>query len=288
LSGQLPFLGLTLPIWAFTGDTPFQRLSCLSLVPQFFTIPCITFGVVMHRRQLKSTFLIASLCFPFPFLTCSASTNLNQLKNLQQIEFNRLSKDFVAAASYKGIVPAEPLGITGFDLGAEMGFTQLNNGAIWKKAGADVSTLIMPKLHAHKGLPFNIDVGAFVTAVPNSDIKLLGVEARYSLLEGGVAKPAIAIRGAMTKLSGVNQLDLDTKSLEMMVSKGFLNLTPYVGVGKVWGSSTPRVGNLVKTSPTANKIFAGINANFGMINYAAELDRTGDNDTATIKVSFRW
>lgn len=240
----------------------------------------------MYFRQLKPALLAVSLCFPF--VTCAASTNLNQLKNLQQVEFNRLSRDFVAAASYKGIVPAEPLGITGFDLGVEMGFTQLNNGAIWKKAGADVTTLIMPKLHIHKGLPFNLDVGAFVTAVPNSDIKLLGVEVRYALLEGGVAKPAIAIRGAITKLSGVNQLDLDTKSLELMLSKGFLNLTPYAGVGKVWGNSTPRVGNLAKTSPTTNKIFAGINVNFGMINCAAELDRTGDNETASIKASFRW
>ena len=218
----------------------------------------------------------------------TAGTDFTQLKTLNQSEFGRLANDFTSAASYKGITPAAATSITGIDLGAELSFTQLGNSAVWKKAGADVSTLIVPRVHIHKGLPYNIDIGASLSAVPDSNIKLMGLEARYSLLEGNAALPAIAIRGAYSKLSGVSQLGFDSTSVELLASKGFVMFTPYVGAGRVWGSVTPNVNGLRKVSPTANKLFAGINANFGLVNLAAEVDRTGDNDTVSVKLGFRW
>lgn len=217
-----------------------------------------------------------------------AGTDFTQLKTLNQSEFGRLANDFTSAASYKGVTPAAPLGITGFDLGAELSFTPLANSSVWQKAGADVSTLIVPKLHLHKGLPFNLDIGASLSAVPDSNIKLMGFEARYALIEGNVALPAVAIRGAYSKLSGVSQLGFDSSNVELLVSKGFVMFTPYAGIGRVWGSVTPNVSGLQKVSPTASKVFAGVNANFGLMNLAAEVDRTGDNQSASIKLGFRW
>jgi hypothetical protein len=221
-------------------------------------------------------------------LPAYADTNFDHLQSLTQTEFGLLAKDFTAAASYKAVAPGAPLGITGFDLGAEVSVTQLANSTVWKKAGADISSVYLPKIHVHKGLPFDIDIGASLAATPNSDIKLVGFEARYAILSGSVATPSLSVRAATTRLSGVTQLDLNTQSLELTASKGFLLFTPYVGVGRVWGSLTPHVLSLRKVSTTANKIFAGINANFGLINWAAEADRTGDNDTVSVKVGFRW
>lgn len=240
----------------------------------------------MKSAQFLKT--ACAVCIASFALPSFASTDFTQLKTLSQAEFSKLSHDFTSAASYKGVIPATPLGITGFDLGVELSMTQLGDSAVWKKSGADISTMVMPKLHIHKGLPFNIDLGASLVAVPNSDIKLFGMEARYALIEGGIAIPAVSVRGAFSKLSGVSQLDLDTKSLELLVSKGFVMFTPYVGVGRVWGNVTPIVSGLQKVSPTANKLFAGINANFGLVNLAAEVDRTGDNDTVSVKLGFRW
>lgn len=221
-------------------------------------------------------------------LPALASGNLDQLQKLNQAEFSKLANDFSAAASYKAVAPGAPLGITGFDIGVEVTATQLGDAAIWKKAGADISTLALPKLHLHKGLPLNIDVGASLTAVPDSNIRLIGVEARYAILDGGITIPSLSVRAAATRLSGVNQLDLNTQSLELTASKGFLMLTPYVGVGRVWSDVNPHVLQLQKVSPTANKLFAGLNANFGLINLAGEVDRTGDNDTISVKLGFRW
>ena len=240
----------------------------------------------MFSKKVFQVLTTSILCSASALAT--AGTDFTQLKTLSQSEFGRLATDFTSAASYKGITPAAATGITGFDIGAELSFTQLANKAVWKKAGADVSTLIVPRLHVHKGLPFSIDIGASLSAVPDSDIKLMGLEARYSLLEGNVALPAIAIRGAYSKLSGVSQLGFDSTSVEVLMSKGFVMFTPYIGAGRVWGSVTPNVNGLHKVSPTANKLFAGMNANFGLMNLAAEVDRTGDNDTVSVKLGFRW
>lgn len=233
--------------------------------------------------QLRHLFALAVAAAAVPAM----ADEFGSVQTLSQTEFASLAKDFTAVASYKSVSPAEPLGITGFDLGIEATGTGMENSAIWKKAGGDSSTVYMPRLHVHKGLPFNIDVGASLSAVPGSDIKLVGAEIKYAIVAGNTAIPAVAVRAAATRLSGVDQLDFNSRSLELSVSKGFLNLTPYAGVGRVWASVTPNVGSLRKESPTASKVFAGLNINLGFANLAAEVDRTGDNQSASVKLGFR-
>ena len=102
-----------------------------------------------------------------------------------------------------------------------------------------------------------------------------------------VALPALAIRAAATKLSGVDEFDLDTRSVELLVSKGFLMLTPYAGVGKVWGTLTPGIGRLAEEKPEGTKVFAGVNLNLGIADLAAEVDRIEGNQTVSVKLGFR-
>jgi hypothetical protein len=152
--------------------------------------------------------------------------------------------------------------------------------------------MILPKLHIHKGLPFDIDVGAFYSAVPTTNIKLYGGELRYAILDGGMAVPAIAIRGAMSKLSGVDQLDLSTSSLDISISKGFAMFTPYAGVGTVWVTSTPDADaattGLLEEKFQLAKTFAGININLGITNIAVEYDKTGEAASTSVKLGFRF
>ena len=152
-----------------------------------------------------------------------------------------------------------------------------------------ISTLPIPKLYVAKGLPFNLDIAAFYSKIPTTNISLFGAELRYAILEGGIASPAVAIRGAMTKLSGVTQLSLDTKSLDVSISKGFAMFTPYAGVGQVWVNSTPNVGAVLnKESFTQGKVFAGGNLNFGGFNMALEADKTGYAKSYSVKMGFRF
>ena len=239
--------------------------------------------------------LFTLLCLVTGFATSASAAEITSLNQLVQAEFRLLSEDFGSALSYKPVTPAEPLGITGFDVGLVVTSTDISksSAALSKASGnsGTIDRLIIPKLHVAKGLPFGFDVAAFVSAVPTTNIKLVGAELRYAIISGGVAKPAIAIRGAMTKLSGVEQLSFDTKSLDISISKGILMLTPYLGVGQVWVTSKATVAGVdgsLEESFTQSKVFAGANLNLGLINFALEGDRTGGTSSFSFKAGFRW
>jgi len=219
----------------------------------------------------------------------TVASNIDNLQALSQPEFRLLSEDLGAALSYKPLTPTTPLGLTGFDVGIALTDTKLENSAVFAKAGADISNAAVPSLRVHKGLPFGIDVGVMVGAVPSTNIKLYGGELRYAIVAGGTAMPAIGVRGSYTKLTGVDQLDFDTKGLDLSISKGFLMFTPYAGVGKVWASSTPNgIPALSKESLSLSKVFVGINMNFGLTNLAFEGDRTGKATSYGAKLGFRF
>ena len=220
-----------------------------------------------------------------------AAGNIDQLQNASQSEFRLLSEDLGAALSYKPLAPAAPLGLTGFDIGISADATSLEHVAVLEKVTSSnvSSTLVVPRIQAIKGLPFGIDIGASYAAVPGSNIKLIGVEAKYAILSGSVATPALAVRGSYTRLSGVDQLDFNTKGVDLSLSKGFAFATPYVGVGAVWVTSTPKnVPLLTEETFRENKFFGGVNLNFALFNMDLEADKTGDATTYGIKVGLRF
>ncbi|NCN89795.1 MAG: hypothetical protein GW936_10240 [Gallionella sp.] len=231
--------------------------------------------------------LTATLAFSQPAL--AASVNIGALGT--QADFLNVSKDLGSALSYKGLVPAESIGVTGFDLGLEVTQTDLAKSApLWTTlTGHNISKLYVPKLHVTKGLPLNIDIGAFFSVVPTTDIKLFGGELRWAVLPGGTVMPAVAVRGSLTKLTGVNQLSLDTKGVDLSISKGFAMLTPYAGAGQVWTNSNPGAATgFAKETFSQTKWFVGSNLNFGLTNLAAEYDKTGSADSVSVKLGFRF
>lgn len=234
-------------------------------------------------KQLHTLALAALAIAAVP----AAASDFERVQTLSQAEFGKLAQDFTAVGSYRSLAPAEPLGLVGFDIGAAVSATRLDHAAVWEKAGFEHNSVYMPTLRLQKGLPWNIDLGATLTAVPDSDIKLVGAEIKYAIVSGNVALPAIAVRAAATKLSGVEQFDLDTRSVELTISKGFLMITPYVGLGKVWGTLTPGIGHLDKEKPQGAKVFAGFNLNLGIADLAAEVDRIESNQTVSVKLGFR-
>ena len=219
----------------------------------------------------------------------SIAGDINNISGLNQDLFKDLTSDLGAALSYKAIRPAEPMGSLGFDIGFEVTSTSLESDAFKTATSGDAtsSQLIVPKLHVSKGLPFGFDVGAFYTAVPSSNIGLVGGELSYALFEGGVISPAVSVRGTYSRLTGVDELDMTTKGLELSISKGFAFFTPYAGVGQVWIDSATNTG-WEDESLTKNKYFLGFNLNLGLMNIAAETEQTGDNTSTSAKIGVRF
>ena len=187
------------------------------------------------------------VCLSIMIVGQALAKDIGFIDGLTQDAFKDLSKEAAALLSYKNIAPAEPLGITGFEIGVESSFVQISTGNnnYWEKAFSydAPSILPAPKIRVRKGLPLGIDIGAMYSALPGSNIKLYGAEASYALLEGGIATPALGVRGTFTKLSGVDDLDYQTVGIDASISKGFVMLTPYGGAGMVYFNSKAK-GNL--------------------------------------------
>lgn len=222
------------------------------------------------------------------------AADVDNLQSLTQTEFRALSEDLGAAVSFKPLVPAESLGITGFDIGVGVTGTSLQHRDLLSKAagGSTVpKTLPVATLRAVKGLPFDIDIGAAVGTVPGTDLRVTGGELRWAMLPGSALVPALALRAGVSYVSGVDQLKLRTSSLDLSISKGFLLLTPYAGVGMVQVRSEVKDPAALATDRESfrlNKLFAGVSFKLGLMNLAVEGDKTGDATSYGIKAALRF
>jgi hypothetical protein len=234
-------------------------------------------------RSLACSLLLA-------FSAPAWSFSLDQLQTLSQAEFRLLAEDVGAALSYHPQTPTEPLGLFGFDIGVAItGSTIKNKDALDKATSGTVpSYLPVPALRGNLGLPFGFDVGLMYSAVPDSNISLQGGELRWAFLKGGIGEPALGVRAAATRLAGVEQADLTTKSVDLSASKGFGPITPYVGVGRTWISAEPHVGGLVKEEFTLDKFFVGAGFKLLVFNLNAEVDRTGVSNAYSLKAGIRF
>jgi hypothetical protein len=221
----------------------------------------------------------------------AAAANFNAIQLLNQSEFRDLSEDIAAAASYRGMIPAVGLGLTGFDVGGSVALTSISHRDTLKKAanGASVpSSIPVVAARADKGLPFGIDIGAVIEALPGTNLRSTGGELRWAFIDGGLAYPAVALRLATMNLTGVDQLKMRSNSVELLLSKRLLNINPYGGVGRVQVTARAPGTTLADEKFGLNKVFAGVNIGFVPLALLIEADRTGKASTVGIRFGARW
>ncbi len=249
------------------------------------TASAVKSNAASRACRIVSVLAVFAALFPFN----SHAGNLGQIGTLSQSEFLRISADLGAAAAYKGVMPATSLGVAGFDIGAEITQTQLENTTLFRRAGAgDIDSLFAPKLHVAKGLPFNVDIGAVAGKLPGVDGSLIGAELRYAVLDDGIAMPALGVRVSGTRLSGVGNLSLSTLALDAILSKKLALVTPYAGAGTVRARSKASVAGLREETFNKSRVFVGLNANVLISNVAVEAEKMGDNTSLTAKVGIRF
>ncbi len=221
----------------------------------------------------------------------SQAATFSSLDQLTQGEFEILMENLAAATHYKSVAPGESLGLLGADVAVELSSTDAD-ADLFARAGGDAAdlseTLLVPRVRAHKGLPFGFDIGGFVGALADTDLTIVGVELRYALIDGGVLTPALALRASASRIQGTVDVDMDNAAVELTLSKGFLPFTPYIGAGVVMTRARAREdAGLEDVSLQQEKLFAGINVNLG-VNMAAEIDVTGEYVTYSAKLGIRF
>lgn len=201
-----------------------------------------------------------------------------------QQDFDAVVRDVTAALAWRALHPAETGGITGIELAVVASYAPTEEGAAWRATtGSDVDELGMIGLRAIKGLPLGFEVGALFSSIPGTGAELMGAELRYALLEGGVATPAISLRAAVTRLSGVDGFEFDSRSLDLSISKGFTLLTPYAGIGRVQGDARRDfLGTRQDSDHEATRVFAGLRIGLGLFDITPEYERAGDNSVFSL------
>lgn len=228
------------------------------------------------RKTIISIFFLIVL-----FAGQALANDINFTRSIGQGAFRSLSKEAGIALAFKNAAPPHPLGKSGFDAGVELSAIDINKESeYWSKAFNQnaPSYLLIPRLRARKGLPYDIDVGAMYANAGNSNIQLYGLEAGMALLDGSLAKPAIGVRLTYTTLTGVKDLELQTVGLDASIGKEFFFLTPYAGTGIVWIDSKAtgdlqRLANLAEEKIWQPRFFAGVEVKpFPMFRLVGELE----------------
>lgn len=197
---------------------------------------------------------------------------------------------FALAAYHYPKHSAAPLGITGFDVWGDVAVSSdfvdqdFADDAIDGDLPGDL--LAFYRVGARKGLPGGIDLGAAYTRVASYDLELLSAELQYAVLDGGPLSPALSVRATGTQsIAGDEEYELTQYGLEVLLSKGFTVLTPYVGAGIVRSEGRfPLSGNL-EVSSTQEVIYGGLILNLLVPKIALEVER-GETWQAALRLAF--
>ncbi|HET9122011.1 MAG TPA: hypothetical protein VFN52_00780 [Acidiferrobacteraceae bacterium] len=232
------------------------------------------------RRALTAFAVMATLSAP-----AIAGTDIAFAPGMTQSQFQQFSEDLGAALSYRDPTPGSPLGQNALSVHVGTSETRLDPQAA--RAGTDSKArLSLTTLSLNKGLPLGIDIGGSYTAVPNSNIRLLGVESSYALFRGSQQWPAVTLRATYSHLAGVPELDFSTAGLELTVSRRVGHLTPYAGFGRLHVASSPHVPGLLGSRFWETKAFAGVALQLGTISLGIEADRIGGITSAAASLGF--
>jgi hypothetical protein len=182
--------------------------------------------------------------------------------------FRSLASELGVVMAPRLVEPADTLGFSGFQFAADLAFTSINNRQpYWRvlesspdpAATAPVDhgggTMTSFGAFVRKGiwLPLpSFEVGTGVVHLLGSNHWAGQFYAKFALHEGfhDLPLPSVAVRGAVSRVFGTDQIDLTVPSIDVSVSKhiginGTFNLAPFAGWN--WLLIVPRSEVIDKT-----------------------------------------
>lgn len=166
----------------------------------------------------------------------SAPGATNDPTPVAQTMYRSLMSELGVVLAPKHLTTADSLGWSGFQVDFAASFTKISNNAdFWQKGVRKVSGPWIPTidLMVRKGiwLPLpSFEIGAGFTHVLDSSMFALQLYAKFAINEGYHKiywLPSIALRGAVSRGLGMQQVDLTIASADLTLSKNF-------GIGGTW------------------------------------------------------
>jgi hypothetical protein len=199
----------------------------------------------------------------------------------QNEAFRSLVSELGVVVAPKFLSPADSLGFAGFQFSGEYGYTQISGdepfwcateeatacGGSGGKAGGLSTFTVMARKGFWLPLP-SFEFGAGATKVLDSRLWAAQLYTKFAVHEGfhDWPLPSVAVRGAVTRLYGSEQLDLTVASLDLSVAKeigvgGSFQLAPYGGWNVLWIVARSEV---IDKTPTIDPVSVpgDVNMNF--------------------------
>ena len=228
----------------------------------------------MRRRPELLILLLAFLAA----VPAQASWEVSPAATLE--DFQAFHSRFSSGAYFYPRHGAAPLGLVGFEIYADATYDEgfddepFNDTAIdGDFAGGFLS---VARVGARKGLPGGIDLGVSYGRALEGDIDLLSAEIQYAILKGGLVKPALSLRVTGSRSMGSQTYDLDQYGAEVLLSKGFAVLTPYVGAGLIYSKGTLDRGPLLpgfEEKETRGVVYGGVTLNLLLPKITVEIEK---------------
>ena len=190
------------------------------------------------------------------------------------------------------VQPARAAGLLGFDVGIAGTVIEVDeNAAYWiNSTGTDFSSgnyVGVPRLVVSKGFSVFSLSGSYAK-LGDTDIDIIGGALDVPIIEGGLIKPTLAVRGSYATIRGVDEYDLKTYGVELFLSKGFGPVTPYGAIGRVRNDGTGTIPAPVNRTLTdesdVNRITVGVRVSLLLPKIAIEATQ-GEERSFAAKVS---
>jgi hypothetical protein len=185
---------------------------------------------------------------------------------------------------------AAPLGLLGFEVYADATYDKSFDSEPFFKTVVDGNLpggiLSVGRVGVRKGLPGGLDLGVSYGEALGSQVKLVSAEAEYALIKGGVLEPALGLRVTGTRTVSSGAYDLRQYGAELLLSKGFTILTPYIGAGLTYSRGTLGHGDLVLNDNATRAVaYAGLRLNLLLPKIVVEIEK-GEVVQGAVRIGF--
>lgn len=186
---------------------------------------------------------------------------------------------------------AAPLGITGFDVYADAsvdrGFDEEPFYGTVVSGDLAGGLLSFARVGARKGLPGGIDLGLAYGRVLGGDLKLVSADLQWAMIKGGTLSPALSLRLTGSRTVNADRFELDQYGAELLLSKGFAVLTPYIGGGVILSEARLQRELLpaLEDDQEQGILYAGVTLNLLIPKITVEVEKAEDIQGA-VRVAF--
>jgi hypothetical protein len=144
----------------------------------------------------------------------------------------------------------------------------------------------VPRIVVSKGLSAATISGSYAK-VQDTGAQIIGGALDVPIINGGLVKPTLALRGSYSTLRGVDVYKVNTYGLELFLGKGFGPVTPYGAVGQQRTDATGTIPSVLtlRDKSTMTRYTAGVQLNLVVIRLAVEANQAEARSYGA-KVSF--